>query len=238
MADMFNPDPVIRSVPICAGHSCYVVDNALADPDAWVERAVRHRADFAMEGHNAYPGIELAMPDGISERLRDFFAVHIRQRLGARRIQRAHSRLSIVTLPPAQLQPRQWICHRDRMGLGPEHAVGASVLYLFQDAALGGTNFFMPKRPALDIDLLVHESGTLDSAAFARKYGVARGYLTESNDWFEKVAHIEPRWNRAIFYDGTLFHCSDIPAPERLSEDPARGRLTLNGFFHCTRRAE
>ena len=90
----------------------------------------------------------------------------------------------------------------------------------------------------LDIDLLVHESGTLDSAAFARKYGVARGYLTESNDWFEKVAHIEPRWNRAIFYDGTLFHCSDIPAPERLSEDPARGRLTLNGFFHCTRRAE
>ena len=234
---MFNPDPVIRSVPIGPGQACHIVDDALADPEAWVARAAQHRADFVMEGHNAYPGIELAMPEGISERLRDFFAMHIRERLGARRIQRAHSRLSIVTLPPALLQPRQWICHRDRMGLGPEHAVGASVLYLFKDAALGGTNFFPPKRPALDIDLLVHESGTLDGDAFARKYGIARGYLTDSNDWFEKVASIEPKWNRMIFYDGTLFHCSDIPAPERLSEDPARGRLTLNGFFHCTRRA-
>jgi hypothetical protein len=234
---MFNPNPIIRSVPITDEDHCYVVDDALADPDAWVERAVRHHADFAMEGHNAYPGVELAMPDGISERLAEFFAHHIRERLGARRIQRTHSRLSIVTLPPEQLQPRQWICHRDRMGLGPGHRIGASVLYLFKDPALGGTNFFIPRRPALDIDVLVHESGTLDCDAFARKYGIARGYLTASNDWFEKVASIEPKWNRMIFYDGTLFHCSDIPAPDKLSADPARGRLTLNGFFHCTRRA-
>jgi len=234
---MFNPNPFIRSVPIHGDHRCYVVDDALVDPQAWVDRAARHRGDFVMEGHNAYPGVELAMPDAISERLAEFFAAHIRERLGARRIQRAHSRLSLVTLPPAQLQPRQWICHRDRMGLGPEHAVGASVLYLFKDAALGGTNFFLPKRPALDIDLLVHESGALDSDAFARRYGIERGYLTESNDWFEKVASIEPKWNRMIFYDGTIFHCSDIPAPERLSADPTCGRLTLNGFFHCTRRA-
>ncbi len=234
---MFNPNPIIRSVPIHGDHRCYIVDDALADADGWVARAARHQADFVMESHNAYPGIELAMPDGVSERLGEFFAVHIRERLGARRIQRSHSRLSMVTLAPEKLQPRQWICHRDRMGLGPEHRIGASVLYLFKDPALGGTHFFIPKRPARDIDLLVHESGTHDCDAFARKYGIARGYLTESNDWFEKVASIEPRWNRMIFYDGTLFHCSDIPAPEKLSADPACGRLTLNGFFHCTRKA-
>jgi hypothetical protein len=234
---MFNSNPIIRSVPIHGDHRCYIVDEALADPDAWVERAALHRDDFVMQGHNAYPGVELALPDGISERLSEFFAVHIRKRLGARRIQRAHSRLSIVTLPPENLQPRQWICHRDRMGLGLEHRIGASVLYLFKDHALGGTNLFMPKRAALDIDLLVHESGPRDRDAFARKYGISRGYLTESNDWFEKVAGIAPEWNRMIFHDGTLFHCSDIPAPEKLSTDPTCGRLTLNGFFHCTRRA-
>jgi hypothetical protein len=34
---------------------------------------------------------------------------------------------------------------------------------------------------------------------------------------------VTPRWNRVIFYDGSLFHCSHIPAPERLSDDPGAG---------------
>ena len=46
---------------------------------------------------------------------------------------------------------------------------------------------------------------------------------------------IEPKWNRLIFYDGDVFHSGDIRAPERLSDDPAVGRLTLNGFFTGTR---
>jgi hypothetical protein len=40
-----------------------------------------------------------------------------------------------------------------------------------------------------------------------------------------------------VFYDGNLFHSSHILAPELLSDDPARGRLTLNGFFICRRQA-
>ena len=233
---MFNPDPHIRELPITPGHSCYVIDQVLSDPQAWVDRACQHREAFEMTGHNAYPGVELRMPDLISERLGEFFAQHIRSRLGARRTERVHSRLALVTLAPEQLQPRQWICHRDRMGLGANYCIGASVLYLFKDPALGGTNFFVPRRPPAEIDLLVHESGTLSADQFSRKYGVARGYLTRSNDWFEKVLSVPAAWNRMIFYDGSLFHCSDIPAPERIVYDPARGRLTLNGFFTCTRR--
>ena len=234
---MFNPDPDIREIPITPGQRCYVIDQVLQDPQAWVDRACQHRDDFEMTGHNAYPGVELRMPDLISERLGEYFAQHVRSRLGARRTERVHSRLALVTLQPEQLQPRQWICHRDRMGLGDHYRIGASVLYLFKDPALGGTNFFVPRRPQAEIDLLVHESGTLTAAAFADKYGVAPGYLAESNAWFEKVQTVAPAWNRMIFYDGNLFHCSDIPAPQRLSADPALGRLTLNGFFTCTRRA-
>lgn len=233
---MFNPNPEIRVVPIIDQHCCYIVDNVLQDPQAWVDRACQHRDAFEMTGHNAYPGPELRMPDGVSERLGEFFAQHIRSRLGARRTERVHSRLAMVTLPPAQLQPRQWICHRDRMGLAANYCIGASVLYLFKDSALGGTNFFVPKRPAAEIDRLVHDSGELSAEKFSQKYRVARGYLTDSNDWFNKVLNIEPAWNRMIFYDGSLFHCSDIPAPQRLSDNPATGRLTLNGFFTCTRR--
>jgi hypothetical protein len=40
-----------------------------------------------------------------------------------------------------------------------------------------------------------------------------------------------------IFYDGMLFHAGDIRTPDRLSDDPAVGRLTLNGFFTCRKAA-
>jgi Family of unknown function (DUF6445) len=44
-------------------------------------------------------------------------------------------------------------------------------------------------------------------------------------------------FNRAVFYDGGQFHSSHITQPALLSADPARGRLTLNGFFICRRAA-
>ena len=49
---------------------------------------------------------ELALPDAITEGLAEFFAQHLRSRLDARRIQRAHSRLSLVTRQPQELQER------------------------------------------------------------------------------------------------------------------------------------
>lgn len=138
---MFKPDPKIDIVEVDAAHHCYVIDDALAEPERWVEYAGLHRAAFRVEGFNAYPGPELRMPDGVSQRLDEFFMLHIRQRLGARRTTRMYSRLAMVTTPPEKLEPRQWICHRDRMGVPPEQCVAASVLYLFKDAALGGTSF-------------------------------------------------------------------------------------------------
>src|SRR5258706_863495 len=234
---MFNPNPQISVIPLDAEHDCYVVDDALLEPERMVDHAVAHLAEFQVTGHNAYPGPELRMPDAISAQLDAFFAQHIRHLLGARRTLRMYSRLAMVTFAPASLEPRQWICHRDRFDLPSQECVGASVLYLFHDAGLGGTNFFVPKRSAFETDVLVHESGTIGRDAFARKYDIAPGYLTESNDWFEKVCSVPAQWNRMIFYDGSRFHCSHIPSPARLSADPRVGRLTLNGFFTCRKRA-
>ena len=232
---MLNPAPRIVSIPLWDGHAVQVIDDALAEPARWVDLAAEHAAAFVHEDHNAYPGGELRLPDEITARLVDFFAQHIRARLGARRVERAHSRLAMVSLPPENLQPRQWIPHRDRMGLGPEHCIGASVLYLFDDERLGGTSFFRPVAPAAEIDRLVHDSGVLDGLTFATRYGITPGYPSAST-WFDRVLTVPPRFNRLIFYDGALFHSSDIPAVERLSTDPRKGRLTLNGFFTCTRR--
>jgi hypothetical protein len=59
--------------------------------------------------------------------------------------------------------------------------------------------------------------------------------MTASNAFFEKVATVPARWNRMIFYTGTIFHSGEIVHPQLLSDDPRTGRLTLNGFFTCRR---
>ena len=231
---MYHPSPRIESFPLFDGHVAWVVDNALRQPRRVVELAAAHRDAFAVMGHNAYPGLELRLPDEVSAALNDFFLQHIRALLGIRRVERMYSRLALVTFPPDRLGPPQWFAHRDRFGLEPPQCVAASVLYLFDDPALGGTAFFRPRRPLAEIDRMVRDSGVLAPEEFTRAYGIPPGYPRDDH-WLEQVAVVPPRFNRMVFYDGSLFHAGHIAEPERLSDDPAKGRLTLNGFFTCRR---
>lgn len=232
---MFNPRPRVEPVEVAPGQHAYVVDDFLLEPDRWVALAAEHRARFTPAPNNAFPGPELRLPDSATAHFAAFFARQMRARLGARRVERCHARLSLATQQPGELEPRQWIAHRDRLAPEPGKLTAACVLYLFHDATLGGTGFFVPR---VDVRPMIHESGQLSRAEFAAKYGIAPGYLTASNAWFEKTASIAPRFNRAVFYDGgALFHTSDIAAPEKLSDDPRRGRLTLNAFFLCRANA-
>ena len=64
----------------------------------------------------------------------------------------------------------------------------------------------------------------------------ARNLAAAENLGLDIVAPCANCFNRLLFYDGgAVFHGSDIAAPERLSDDPSRGRLTWNGFFVCRR---
>jgi len=237
LSTLFNPGARYATVALANGERCHVFDDALLDPVALRRLASEQRQQFQLAGHNAFPGPELRMPDAFSAALEAFFATRVRRMLGGRRTLHAYSRLSLVTLPPDQLSAAQSICHRDRMRLEPGRCVAACVLYLFDDPALGGTGFYRPTRAEPDIARLVHDSGSLDASAFAASYGIERGYMTQSNAWFEKVAAVPARFNRLIFYNGMHFHSGDINAPDRLSDDPATGRLTLNGFFTCRQGA-
>ncbi len=234
---MFNPHPRIDIVPIAGRHVCYVIDDALLDPDALVDYAEAHLGDFVETAHNAYPGPELRMPDAFSAQLDAFFAAHLRRVFGVRRTERMYSRLAITATAPERLKPSQSICHVDRLSVDPQHRIVASVLYLFRDENLGGTSFYAPKHPPQTLMPLIHDSGQLDADAFKTRYGIDIGYMTASNAWFEKLTTVPARYNRIIFYEGTLFHSGEIAHPELLSRDPRRGRLSLNGFFTCRRSA-
>jgi len=234
---MFHDPPVIQTVPLHGGHSCLVVDNALKAPEAWRQWAGGQRSQLVAAGL-AYPGLEHWLPPEAVGRIADFFTLHLRTRLGQRRVVNASARLSLVNRAPETLKPMQWQCHRDGHGLAPDEAVVAGVLYLFDDPALGGTSFYRPRRDLALTEAMVQHSMQLGADAFRQRYPeVAPGYLTDSNAWFERVASVPAAFNRAIFYDGGLFHSGDIRHPERLSDDPARGRLTLNTFIRCRRLA-
>ena len=233
---MFTPRPRIETWPIAGPHACHVIDDALLDPAALVGHAARHAADFVESAHNAYPGPELRMPDGFSAQLDAFFSRHLRERFAVRRTERMYSRLALTTTPPDRLRPMQSICHVDRMGVEPGQRIVACVLYLFEDAALGGTAFYTPKHPPQTMLPLIEDSARLDAAAFEARFGLCSGYMTSSNAWFEKRLSVPARFNRLIVYEGTVFHSGEIVHPERLSRDPRLGRLTLNGFFTCRRR--
>jgi hypothetical protein len=235
---MFNTNPRIEIVPIAGRHVCYVIDDALLNPEALVEYAAAHAGDFVESGHNAYPGPELRMPEAFSAQLDAFFASHLRARFDVRRTERRYSRLAITATPPDRLSPAQSICHVDRLSVEPRHRIVASVLYLFRDPDLGGTAFYAPKHPPEVILPLIVDSGRLSPAEFEAKYGIGTGYMTASNAWFEKLASVPARYNRLIFYEGTVFHSGEIAHPERLVRDPRRGRLSLNGFFTCRRRID
>ena len=234
---MFNPNPVIQRVPIGGGAECLVIDNFLSDPQQMVAEAVAGRAAFSANPANAYPGIEKKMTPEFDARLEEYFAQHLKQPFNARRTAGVNTRMSIVTLRPEELNPQQRICHRDAHNCPEGEGACAAVLYLFEDARLGGTSFYRPLVSPDEIDFLLHQVKLLDGAAFTRVLGVPPQYFNSANRYFERTATIPAAWNRAVFYDATIFHSGQIDAPELLNPDPAKGRLTVNAFLRYRKNA-
>lgn len=232
----FNPDSKLSVVPIMPGQVCVVVDNVLSDPEGLIDWAAAQQ--FGPPRGYPYPGLVVDVPEEITRRVSDHFALYARRRLGARRTQSAVVRLSMVTTPPAQLEPIQWQCHRDRLATEPERVVfAAMVLYLFRNPLLGGTSFYRSLHSAEQTERMVAESQVLSAAEFGARYGLRAGYMLGSNANFELVSSVPAAWNRMIYYDGGLFHSADISEPALNSHDARQGRLTLNGFFTCQRSA-
>jgi hypothetical protein len=231
---LINPNPQIKIVPLPGYKPCIVIDNFLADPQAIVDHACNLQDKFAITRKNAFPGPEMRMPDEFSDRLNDFFILHVGKLLGVRRTLSMFSRLSMITLQPQELSSNQRICHQDHPFGYPQHSFSASVLYLFKNDALGGTSFYRPKVTEDEIARLYSSSSEwqdLSREQFAMRFGTTPNYMTQSNSYFELIGTIPPAWNRIIFYDGGIFHSGHITQPELLSKNPAQGRLTINGFF-------
>ena len=105
----------------------------------------------------------------------------------------------------------------------------------FDTPDLGGTDFYRSCLSASDTDQLVADSQRLDAERFSARYGITPGYMTPERaaPYFEHVAYVPAAWNRMICYDGGLFHSARVALTHGT---PTACRLTLNGFYTCTRR--
>ena len=230
----FNPRPEVQVLRFGSGGYCCAVDDILRFPEEWVRYAVAHQAEFVAAA-GGYPGITLATDTAGAQAMRQFFGIHLRRYFDARRLVQMLCRYSMVTLAPEELRPAQWICHQDPPAGDSSLSRQACVLYLFHDETFGGTSFYEATRSFEETSQLFADANAMTAVQFTERYGIRPSYLCDSNAYFRRTATVPARWNRAIFYSGALLHSGQITAPERLTADPATGRLTVNFFFTCRR---
>lgn len=97
-----------------------------------------------------------------------------------------------------------------------------------------GTAFFRQKRTGIEI---VDEHNIRRFVDEARRAAPQlKGYITDSNDAFERIGEVDGRADRLVIYRGGLLHSGLIPAGLPLSDDPRQGRLTANIFLKVHHR--
>jgi Tryptophan halogenase/Family of unknown function (DUF6445) len=230
-----NPQATASTVQLADGSTVYVVDDFAENPEDLV--ALAQASQLRLLAGHPYPGPQLALPDADCSALTGYFDQHLRARLGAGAGLGMFGRFARVTQEAATLDARQRICHRDDSGLDPGQMMAACVHYLFKDEELGGTVFFRSLMSEAETSQFMHDSCALDASAFGDRYGIAPGYMTESNRYFEVIGRLPARWNRAVFYDGGIFHSGDIRWAHKSAYLSGLGRLTLNAFFKSRRPA-
>ena len=227
---LFNPNPTIQTVDLMNGQQVFVIDDFVQDPQALADLARSSSQQFQTLAGHPYPGPQLALPEAMAAQFDAYFRQHFRARLQVGPALGMFGRFSRVMQDSTTLDARQRICHRDDSGLAPGQMMSAAVHYLFHDEQLGGTVFFRAVMPDQQIPDFLRNATTLDGEAFGSKYDIPAAYMTQSNRHFEVIGRVPARWNRAVFYDGSIFHSGDIQAPSA-GYQAGMGRLTVNAFF-------
>lgn len=235
--DIFNPHASMQVVPLFNGHHCIVIDDFLREPQTLIDFAKSKRLHFRYDADNYFPGLEMDMGREFALSLEQYFVLQMRRYFAARRQLGVACRMSMTTLQAHELNSLQRLCHRDADTFPAGVGIAAAVVYLFQNPDLGGTSFYRPKLSADATRELLSTAQNATSEACTALLKTSPAYLNASNDYFELMQTIPARWNRAIFYEGTIFHAAHINQPTLLNSEPNTARLALNGFFKFKKMA-
>ncbi len=192
---------------------------------------LRRRGEQAhyQDGGAAYPGIRAwCEPDYLDIR-RALMMQIMQQAFGFRKgVKCDASTYSLVTSAPEKLQPHQCIPHYD-------HAQGQliAIMHYLDGPHTGGTAFYRHRRTGFEAITSARESAyDIALAQDERDFGLPpQGYCYGNSERYEMIDEVEARPDRLVLYRGRVLHSGVIPDAGALSDDPAKGRLTINMFM-------
>lgn len=207
-------------------HRLVTVDRLLAMPERVIDAALLQ--DFAKISPQ-YPGVRAALPPRACAAWLKTLSPLLDQWFGPYgRAWDMQAWYSMVTTPPAALQPIQCLPHVD----GTDPTQVAMMLYLHRTGH-GGTAFFRHRTTGLE----ALGAGDYPRYAAALQTDVARtglppaAYPTDGAPLFDRTHVVPGTFNQAVFYRGNILHSGVIDNAAPLSSDPREGRLTINAFF-------
>ncbi|MEM7780924.1 MAG: DUF6445 family protein [Pseudomonadota bacterium] len=210
-------------------HTLVAVDAFMVQPSAAIECASLQK--FAKITPQ-YPGVRAPLPTEVSIAWLENVTPLLDSNFGkAQKGWEVQAWFSLVTTKPGDLIPMQCFPHVD--GTDPNQL--AMMLYL-HNTDHGGTAFF--KHRSTGLEALSDE--TFPRYREALHKDVQSGglpepaYVTDGLPYFERVYESRGSFNQAVFYRGNLLHSGVIREGELLSDDPTKGRLTINAFFRPT----
>ncbi|MBB4839904.1 hypothetical protein HNP52_002996 [Sphingomonas kyeonggiensis] len=221
---MIKPDIVARRIG-SEGQPIAIVDGFHPDPDALRAAALAARFE---PGRHHYPGIRAPLPADYFARVRPGLAPVLREVLGAASVELLDASFSMVTTPPAELGREQRLPHVDAVQPGRI----ALVHYLSEGE---GTAFFRHRATGFETIDAARSAGYLATLnAELRTDPPEAAYPFGDTALFERIAHVEARFNRAVIYRSALLHSGAISPGALLDADPATGRLTVTAFLAAT----
>lgn len=208
------------------GEPLVIIDNFTGQPERL--RAMGLAAQYHPAGVD-YPGLRALADPSYLDLRRDLMMQVMARVFGlSRSITCEVAAFSLVTLAPEQLSPRQRIPHHDHSDAGR-----VAIMHYLDGPHSGGTAFYRHRRTGFEAITPAREAAY--AAALAedeRQFGPPpAGYPHGDSDAFEQIAAVEAQPDRLALYRGRQLHSGIIPDPASLSDDPARGRLTVNMFL-------
>ena len=220
-----NPDRRVRISRFGAeGLPLVCIDDFVIAPDALIALA----ADVMfVDASSSYPGVRAPAPSAYVSMLLEATAAPLRAAFGAAMSPDLEMcAYSMVTVSPERLKRAQRFPHYD----GPETDRLAFIHYLCAPEQ-GGTSFYRHRATGLaEITPANLDRYRYALAAELQRETPAQGYVLQDTSSFERILGIEAVFNRLVVYKGNVLHSGDIGPGTVLSEDPRRGRLTINGF--------
>lgn len=229
-----NSNAEIKIRQLASGETVAVIDDFLVAPDELRSYAVDHANEFYLPP-KSYPGLVRDIDAGAMQEIYRYLRSTLAHRFSfLRGDSQFSSMLSMTTLQPSELSSLQRLCHSDPPATRDRRNF-AFVLYLFDDERLGGTGFYRWKEKQAIIEATALEADDPDKALSFLKdrfetYQKPPCYMTGTTEIAERLGVVPAKFNRLVFYSGSIPHSAQISSPELLSSDLGNGRLTLNCF--------